>query len=385
MAGKTPHNGPHEQHGVPAHGPAVLVVATSADRRRALVSAMRTGALACTTADSLDHALSALTGAAPSTSGHTGPADLPFEAVLIDLPKCSPPALRLIRALGERHIASVLICPEISFDDAVEAMRAGASDILPASLSTRELSRRVKSAVQQQRIARAKELRATPLRTPAAAAASKQPPTPAGHAPARTPAAVSTPIPDPFAGALNRFAALISGELDVEALLRSVLEFILAHAGATNAAVFLPGKSGDFSLGAYVNYTCPKDTAEVLLDHLANVAAPRLEHTIGVLHLTTKEQLADHIGDGCHWIDDSALLAFTCRADNEPLAVFTLFRERSTPFPAELAPLLARLGEVFAAQLARVIRIHHRHLPRDQWGALGDPTDRGENDGGLAA
>ena len=67
----------------------------------------------------------------------------------------------------------------------------------------------------------------------------------------------------------SEFNSLIRQELDLESLLRVSVEFILGKSGPTNAAVFLPAASGDYSLGAYVNYDCPKDSAEVLMDQLA--------------------------------------------------------------------------------------------------------------------
>ena len=189
----------------------------------------------------------------------------------------------------------------------------------------------------------------------------------------------------------DQFAVLVRGELDVEALLRQVLEFILAHVGPTNAAVFLPGASGEYSLGAYVNYSCQKETVEVLLDHLANIAAPRLESALGLIHMTTPEHLQDHVGDSADWLNESHMLGMACRSpvtSSEPaecLAVFTLFRDRAMPFDQKHFPLLRAVGDVFGSQLARVIRIHHRHLPRDKWGGLGDPADESDDQGGLAA
>lgn len=76
----------------------------------------------------------------------------------------------------------------------------------------------------------------------------------------------------------TEFKGLIRNELDIESLLRTTLEFVLSRSGPTNAAIFLPTTSGDYSLGAYVNYDCPKETVDVLLDHLANVVAPRFEN-----------------------------------------------------------------------------------------------------------
>src|SRR5262249_35681787 len=74
--------------------------------------------------------------------------------------------------------------------------------------------------------------------------------------------------PVSMAGELN---AILGQELELESLLRTVLEYVLKKIGSTNAAIFLPTTAGDYTLGAYVNYDCPKDSAEMLLDHLADV------------------------------------------------------------------------------------------------------------------
>jgi hypothetical protein len=42
------------------------------------------------------------------------------------------------------------------------------------------------------------------------------------------------------------------------------------------------------------------------------------------------------------------------------MAVFFLFRNRAEPFKEELAVLIDVLRPVFAAQMAKVVRIHHR-------------------------
>lgn len=184
----------------------------------------------------------------------------------------------------------------------------------------------------------------------------------------------------------TEFKGLIKGELDIEALLRTTLEFVLSRSGPTNAAVFLPTTSGDYSLGAYVNYDCPKDTCDVLLDHLANVIAPKFERTTGLINLTTPEQLERYIADDADWLNGSNVVGYACRHDNEVLAIFMLFRDRKSPFAQNVLDQVKTVGELFAAQLARVIHIHHRHLPKDKWGMMGDPNEGREDDyGDLAA
>lgn len=187
----------------------------------------------------------------------------------------------------------------------------------------------------------------------------------------------------------GEYRGLILGELDIESLLRTTLEFVLSRSGPTNAAVFLPTTSGDYSLGAYVNYDCPKDTCDILLDHLANVVAPRFSDVGAVEHLTDEAGRARYIGDDAAWMGDSHVLGLGCRAEGECLAIFLLFRDSRAPFPDALPEELQTIGEMFAGQLARVIKIHHRHLPKEKWGMLGDPEPDHEDEegfgGGLAA
>ena len=43
--------------------------------------------------------------------------------------------------------------------------------------------------------------------------------------------------------------------------------------------------------------------------------------------------------------------------------------------------MLSIIAEHFGSQLARVIHVHHRHLPKDQWG--GFETDMDDEDDGF--
>lgn len=190
----------------------------------------------------------------------------------------------------------------------------------------------------------------------------------------------------------TEFGGLIRQELDIEALLRTTLEYVLARCGPTNAAVFLPTTSGDFSLGAYVNYDCPRDSADMLLDHLANAVAPKLEHLTEPRHLIDRDSVRELVGDDAIWLGESQVIAMACRVqpaegesdDHEPekpatakaecLAIVLLFRDVHSPYLHPFVSELSTIGGLFACQLARVIRIHHRHIPRDKWGAPGDAS-----------
>lgn len=396
----------HEPHDPPPAGSAtrrgsgsrksalrVLIVSSSDDRLDTLAKAFRSQDVICTLVASVEEALG-LIEPAPETERKTRGVAGRFEVVLYDLPRVSPKALGFLRDLGDHDLAALVVCPEVSFDEAVQAMRAGACDIICGQVKARDISRRVWSAVEQRRSASCGTAQASGgiiavggTRPPESLIAGSVPgdASPLPETPARArriePGEKRSQSP---AELVASFARLIRYELDVEVLLRHALEFVLGQAGPTNAAVFLPSPSGDYSLGAYVNFSCPKDTVEVLLDHLANVAAPRLERVEGVRLITSQEQLERYAGVTADWICHSHAVTFVCGYEGEPLAVFLIFRDASTPFPPAFAETMRMLSQVFGEQLARVVRIHHRHLPRDKWGTLADDADD-EGRGDMAA
>jgi len=178
--------------------------------------------------------------------------------------------------------------------------------------------------------------------------------------------------------------AILRQELDIESLLRTVLEYALKKSGPTNAAIFLSNSHGDYSLGAYVNYDCAKDSCESMLDHLADVAAPAFEEREGAVVMRDFGEVCTALGREADWLQDSTMVALACRHDGECLGVMTFFRDRRNPFEDEAVQSLRIIGELFAQQLSRVIRTHHRHLPKDQWGNPGD-GGLGPDDIDLAA
>ncbi len=159
------------------------------------------------------------------------------------------------------------------------------------------------------------------------------------------------------------YGQLVNNELDLEALLRKTLEYLMEQAGPTNAAVFLPASLDEYSLGGYVNYDCTAESADMLLEHLADVLAPRVSDAEGVVHATDNDELTHWLGDDSAYLADSHLIAFPCRCDGEALAVVALFRDRSEPFGDHVIEQCGILAPLLGEALARVIKVHHRHLP----------------------
>ncbi|MBX3382100.1 MAG: hypothetical protein KF864_01190 [Phycisphaeraceae bacterium] len=164
------------------------------------------------------------------------------------------------------------------------------------------------------------------------------------------------------------FNALVRQELELESLLRTTLEFTLRRVGPTNGAIFLPSSCGDYSLGAYINYDCPKETAETLLEQLAGVLAPACEGRRGLTLAARAAELNVPGLEEQSWLTDAAFAVRACWHEDECIAVVALFRDRRTPFAESQRAALTAITDLFCAQLARVIRTHHRHKPVEQWG-----------------
>jgi hypothetical protein len=173
------------------------------------------------------------------------------------------------------------------------------------------------------------------------------------------------------------FASLVREELDLEQMLRKTLEFLLERAGPTNAAIFLPASLDEFSLGGYVNYDWTSESPELLLQLLADRLAPHVAAAETHLHLTDDLALAGVLDGkpdllaGCH------VLGVPCRLEDEPLAVVILFRESESPFEQETIELCQTIAPMIGEYLARIIRIHHRHLP--------EPPAEDDDQGFMAA
>ena len=178
----------------------------------------------------------------------------------------------------------------------------------------------------------------------------------------------------------NGYHEAIGEELDLEVVLRKTLEYIVKQAGPCNAAVFLPASADEFSLGGYVNYDCTKESADMLLEHLADVLAPRVaDSDQGLIHVTENGSLDKLLGDDWNYLADCHLLAMPACHDDESLAVITLFRDNDQPFSDQAIEALNCISEQMGELLGRIIRVHHRAVP----GFSEDFTSSSETSGGF--
>ncbi len=183
---------------------------------------------------------------------------------------------------------------------------------------------------------------------------------------------------------VGEFKAKMRDELDLEQALRIALQYLLDEVGPTNAAIFLPNGSGGFSVGGFVNYSTGFDDPHLLLDHLADVAAPRILDEPEVCLLDDNELVETWLGDDSTWLSDQHLVLAPCRDDEQPMASLLLFRESDQPFRDDDVKLLNHIAPFFGEHLARLVRVHHRmsaffddedDFGNEPWQSDDDPND----------
>lgn len=353
----------------------VVVFEDPSERRRALEALSSRGA-SCLLADDAAHAVSLVRSAR-------------VDAVLLDDASSGPSFEHAGAVAGSssRGVETVVLTRGSTMEGAVAAMRAGVRDLIRADATDRELASRVLAAARRAFGARREDERSRRLRSLCKGLSrSRRELSAQVGSMCENLATAYRDLADQI-GLISlsaEFGAALRPELDIENALRVGLEFMLTRTGPTNAAVFLPSTTGDFSLGAYVNYDIGADSAEVLMDHLAASAAPRLQEQREPVLLSSDAELRSRLGDAAEWLRDVSVIAFACRHEGECLAVFQLFRDRATPFSASQLPAVALMADLFSRHLAKIVRVHHRHMPKHKWGTPGDPSD-GIDDIDLAA
>jgi hypothetical protein len=156
----------------------------------------------------------------------------------------------------------------------------------------------------------------------------------------------------------SELQTLLRQELDIESVLRTSLEFMLRKLGPANAAIYLPSTTGDYTLGAYINYDCPRDGIEHTLDHLGDAIVPDYSDRPGLHVIEACERDIPTITSA--WVQDSTMIVYSAHNENECTAVIAVFRDQHTGFTSEQRKLVSTIGGMLGEQLARIVKTHHR-------------------------
>jgi DNA-binding response OmpR family regulator len=348
----------------PPPGPAtILVVGGASSQTIRLIDQLQHRDHRCRHATCTAEARSALAGQ-------------PYDLVLIDLGLAD--GTELMRSLGDANPSTktIAISEDRSAEAAIRALRNGAIDFVRIPDELDQLGDLVDSALAKSRVDQQREHRLTRLQRICGEL---------NQARQEITDQVDTLCDELLAAyretseqldtleMATEFRTMLRQELDVEELLRTTLEYLLVKTGPTNAAVFLPDEQEGFDLGAYVNYDCPRDSVQFLLDHLCQAVCPQMVDESDIVLFDDAAEFSEWIGIEADFLAETQIMAFSCEHRGECLAIFVLFRRRDEAFAGSLPPVLDCLRTIFAEQLANVINIHHRAKP--SW-----PTDLHEED-----
>ena len=147
-------------------------------------------------------------------------------------------------------------------------------------------------------------------------------------------------------------------------------------------------KLTEFTLGAYVNYECPRSVADRFLAQLASEVCQHVAKEGELVRFQDVDRFVDALGPEANVLRNSDVVAMPCSFDGECMAVLFLFRDAEEPFEDDLAATLDSIRQIFAEQLTTVVRVHHRmeaEWPPEAADDQEEGNDWGFGEGPLAA
>lgn len=311
----------------------------------------------------------------------------PFTLAIIDADTVDAETLCRGLTLQLPRVCCVVLHAEITADNALAALRAGAADVLPPKLPKQELLARLEEAAERttrasdERIERLARLcvqlttersetgqRVSQLAERLAEACGRLAERVAEH----TPQPGTDPLDHPEGANMPTpaFRDRIRDELDLEVALRATLEHLLDEVGPTNAAIYLPDSGGDLGIGAYVNLDRERDSLLIGLESLASPAADLAERALTTAHLMPHD-LHRTLGDAAEWVSQDEVMAAAARNGEDTPAVFLVFRNAATPYTSNHRNALDDIARTFGDQLERIVHVHNRVKPTgtDLWDA----------------
>jgi FixJ family two-component response regulator len=274
----------------------------------------------------------------------------------VNLPDGDGMTLLPILHLHQPQAQAIVITGAPSMNNAIEAMREGASDFLSKPFTGGDLVERVRRALGRAAESVKAEKRLNRLRD-----AVKR----LNDARKMVSKKVDLLCNDLISayGELSKqldqvrihegFKHCLDEAKDLEQLLCHTMDWMLRQMGYANIAVWLAGDDDEFQLGAYMKYTQAGEAK--LTDALRT----------GIVKVATKEENLHLSGDALHakltaremeFLKDQDVMAVNCSYLAESLAVVVMFRDAKAGFTEEDAQTLKTISPLFAVALAGIVR-----------------------------
>jgi FixJ family two-component response regulator len=297
----------------------------------------------------------------------------------VNLPDGDGMTLLPILHLHQPQAQAIVITGAPSMDNAIEAMREGASDFLSKPFTGGDLVERVKRALGRAAESVKAEKRLNRLRD-----AVKR----LNDARKMVSKKVDLLCNDLISayGELSKqldqvrihegFKHCLSEAKDLEQLLCHTMDWMLRQMGYSNIAVWLAGDDEDFQLGAYMKYTLAGETklTEALRTGMVKLAVK--EESV---HLSGDELRAKLTVREQEFLKDQDVLAVNCSYLAESLAVVVMFRDAKAGFSEADEATLKTVCPLFAVALAGIVRGNEQEEEDSEDGSLLDENNQDQD------
>lgn len=274
----------------------------------------------------------------------------------VNLPDGDGMTLLPILHLHQPQAQAIVITGAPSMNNAIEAMREGASDFLSKPFTGGDLVERVRRALGRAAESVKAEKRLNRLRD-----AVKR----LNDARKMVSKKVDLLCNDLISayGELSKqldqvrihegFKHCLSEAKDLEQLLCHTMDWMLRQMGYANIAVWLAGDDDEFQLGAYMKYT---QAGEAKLTDALRAGMVKVATKEELLHLSGDALRAKLTAREMEFLQDQDVMAVNCSYLAESLAVVVMFRDAKAGFSAEDAQTLKTISPLFAVALAGIVR-----------------------------
>ena len=277
------------------------------------------------------------------------------DAVLLDAAACDdlPGALAELRAAAPAA-AVVVASDRLDVAEAVEALRGGAADYLPAQTPADEAAERMRLAAGRRWLDAHTDRRL--LRLKSAVRQLNR----ARRAVGRRVDLLCGDLVGAYGDVAEQvervrqettLTDLLGSANDLEQLLCHAMDWLLRHAGHCNIAVFLEDDAGGAELGAYMKHTVAGEEATIEWLRRSVLPAVAAEADCGAVALPA-ERLAERPNGA---MAGQAFVGAACTYLAEPLATIVLFRPADEPFAGEHRAALAAAAGAFARALTCLV------------------------------
>lgn len=295
----------------------------------------------------------------------------PADVVLVNLQIADHAGTELIRSFKRKFPKTQIIALSRSrrSEECVDAFRAGAADMLLAPFAAADVQKALEASVGRRAESERQRQRHERLRT-VCRRLNK-----ARHEISQQVDLLCNDLVRAYqemAQQLNTtqtaadYAQALSGELDVEGVLRRTMEWILRKLGPLNAAIYLPSGDGQFSLGAYLNLDTQADGP--LIEAIGRTIVSQARGPTALV-IEDDKTVDDLFGDEGELLHGRQWLAVGCLTPRECLGVLVVFRSRTngmsgtTELSASARGLVEAAAPILAERIEQALGLYHRMHP----------------------